>query len=111
MGNVVPYLVVFGCLAAVMGFFTWLKDVVRRRGLAGSAVQGALAACEEAIRITSHDSYHEVRAAADRQAPVAAPGDPFRPGGAVGGPRRSTAGLPKRRRGGLRRRFRFLFRR
>ncbi|WP_326800014.1 hypothetical protein OG946_35375 [Streptomyces sp. NBC_01808] len=111
MGDVVPYLVVFGCLVAVMGFFTWLKGVVRRRGLAGSAVQSALAACEEAIRITSHDSHHEVRAAADRRAPVAAPGDPFRPGGFAGGPRSPVAAPPGRRRGMPRRRFGFRFRR
>lgn len=70
MSEVVPYLVVSGCLIAVMGFFTWLKRLVLRRGLAGSALRGALASYEEAMRITSHESQIEIRAQADRQAPV-----------------------------------------
>ncbi|WP_216725738.1 hypothetical protein [Streptomyces sp. CNQ-509] len=78
MGDVVPYLAAGGCLLAVMGFLTWLKGVVRRRGLAGSAMRGALAAYEEAMRVTAHDSHHEVRAAAERQAPAGASGDPRR---------------------------------
>ncbi|AUH39002.1 hypothetical protein [Streptomyces sp. CMB-StM0423] len=78
MGEVVPYLVVGGCLLAVTGFLTWVKGVVRRRGLAGSAMRGALAAYEEAMRVTAHDSHHEVRAAAERQVPAGTPGDPRR---------------------------------
>ncbi len=70
MSEVVPYMVVSGCLIAVMGFFTWLKRLVIRRGLAGSALRGALASYEEAMRITSHDSHIEIRAQADRQTPV-----------------------------------------
>lgn len=70
MSEVVPYLVVVGCLIAVMGFFTWLKRLVIRRGLAGSALRGALASYEEAMRITSHESHIEIRAQADRQAPA-----------------------------------------
>jgi hypothetical protein len=70
MSEVVPYLVVSGCLIAVMGFFTWLKRLVLRRGLAGSALRGALASYEEAMRITSHESHIEIRAQADRQTPV-----------------------------------------
>lgn len=109
MGDVVPYLAVFGCLVAVMGFFTWLKGVVRRRGAAGSAMRGALAAYEEAMRVTSYDSHHEVRVAADRRADVGGPGDPLLPGAGAGGPRRAGAAPPgqRRRRGAVRRRFRF----
>ncbi|GAA2117705.1 hypothetical protein [Streptomyces synnematoformans] len=70
MSEVVPYLVVSGCLGAVMGLFTWLKRLVLRRGLAGSALRGALASYEEAMRITSHESHVEVRVQADRQTPV-----------------------------------------
>ncbi|WP_181788881.1 hypothetical protein [Streptomyces phytophilus] len=79
MGDVVPYLVLAGCLLAVTGFLTWLKNVLRRRGQAGSAMLGALAAYEEAMRVTAHDSHHEVRAQADRKAPAGTPGDPLRP--------------------------------
>ncbi|MEO3764786.1 hypothetical protein [Streptomyces sp. B8F3] len=103
MGDVVPYLVLCGCLVAVMGLLTWFKGLVRRRGLAGSAMRGALAAYEEAMRVTAHDSHHEVRAAAERQAPVGAPGDPRRPGG----PLRPGATPPRRKGGPRRRRFRF----
>jgi hypothetical protein len=74
--DLVPYLIVFGCLIAVMGFFTWLKGLMRRRGLAGSALRDALASYEEAMRITSHESHIEIRAQAERQAPIASPDDP-----------------------------------
>jgi hypothetical protein len=70
MSEVVRYLVVSGCLTAVMGFFTWLKRLVLRRGLAGSALRGALASYEEAMRTTSHESHIEIRAQADRRTPV-----------------------------------------
>lgn len=76
MSDVVPYLVLTGCLAVVMGFFTWLAVLARRRGSAGSAVRAALASYEEGMRITAHDAHHEVRAQADRQAPVVSPGSP-----------------------------------
>ncbi|MER7174084.1 hypothetical protein [Streptomyces mesophilus] len=70
MAEVVPYLLAFGGLIAVMAFFTWLKRLVLRRGLSGSALRGALASYEEAMRITSHESHIEIRAQADRQAPA-----------------------------------------
>jgi hypothetical protein len=76
VSEVVPYLAVLGCLGAVLGFFTWLKGAMRRRGVVGSAIQGALASCEEGLRITSHDSHYEIRAQADRRAPMASPDDP-----------------------------------
>ncbi|GAB2620416.1 hypothetical protein GCM10027168_60600 [Streptomyces capparidis] len=76
MSEVVPYLIGLACLGAVMAFLTWLKGVIRRRGLAGSAIAGALASYEEAMRITAHDSHHEVRAQADRKAPALSPDDP-----------------------------------
>lgn len=94
-----PYLVLIGCLAVVLGFLTWLKGVIRRRGTAGSALRGALASYEEAMRITAHDSHHEIRAQADRRAPVFSPGDPRWTGhgttDGAAGPARSS-----RRRGG-----------
>lgn len=90
MSEMVPYLIVFGCLVSVVGFFTWLKGVVRRRGLAGTAVTGALASYEEAMRTTAHDSHVEVRAQADRRAPILSP--TTRGGPAV--PRRAGRGEP-----------------
>ncbi|GAA2243826.1 hypothetical protein GCM10010232_33570 [Streptomyces amakusaensis] len=91
MSEAVACLVVSGFLIAVMGFFTWLKRLVLRRGLAGSALRGALASYEEALRITSHESHIEIRAQADRQAPVVS--DDPRWTGSPGGRR------PRRRRG------------
>ena len=86
MIEVVPYLIVIACLALVLAFFTWLKRVVRRRGLAGSAITGALTAYEEAMRITSHEAHQEIRAQAERQAPTASPDDPlWTPRGAMSG--------------------------
>ncbi|HZG02745.1 MAG TPA: hypothetical protein VE546_04035 [Streptomyces sp.] len=71
MGGLLPYLVVTGSLAAAMGFFAWLARVVRRRGVAGAAVRAAMAAYDEAFHVTAHDSHHEIRAQAERRAPVA----------------------------------------
>jgi len=87
MGGLLPYLVVTGALAAAMGFFAWLARVVRRRGVAGAAVRAAMAAYDEAFHVTAHDSHHEIRAQAERRAPVVSPDDPWRPG-------RSGAGRP-----------------
>jgi hypothetical protein len=37
-----------------------------------------MASYDEAFRVTAPESYYEVRAQADRQEPVGAPGDPWR---------------------------------
>lgn len=79
MSQLLPYLIVIGALAAVMGFFTWPASLVRRRGLAGSGVRAALASYEEAFKVTSHDSHHEIQAQAEAKSPTGAPGDPWRP--------------------------------
>ncbi|SCZ07738.1 hypothetical protein OG963_28825 [Streptomyces sp. NBC_01707] len=98
MGQFLPFLVVTGALAAVMGFFTWLAFVVRRRGLAGGAVRTAMASYEEAFRVTAHDSHYEIQAQAERKVPVAAPGDPWRPIRGGAGPRGEGGRSPVRRR-------------
>lgn len=73
-----PYLVFVGGLVVVLGGFTWLAVIIRRRGVAGSAMRAAMASYDEAFRVTAHESYYEVRAQADRREPVGAPGDPLR---------------------------------
>ncbi|MEW2128178.1 hypothetical protein AB0891_31180 [Streptomyces sp. NPDC007259] len=78
MDQFLPLLVCVGALAVVMGFLGWVAVRARRRGLAGSALQAAMASYDEAFRVTSHASYYEIRAQADRQAPMAAPDDPWR---------------------------------
>ncbi|MBO8199392.1 hypothetical protein ABZY93_23515 [Streptomyces smyrnaeus] len=100
MSAVVPYLVVSGCLIAVMVSFTWLKRLMLRRGLAGSALRGALASYEEAMRITSHESHIEIRAQADRRTPVVSD-DPGWTGHPAAGT--STARTRRSRRPGRRR--------
>jgi hypothetical protein len=108
MNQLLPFLVIAGSLAAVMGFFTWLASVVRRRGLAGAGIREAMASFEEAYKVTSHDSYYEIQAQARAQSPTATPGDPWRSGRDVSGstgadgrtpvPRRPTHGSGLRRR-------------
>ncbi|WP_405899041.1 hypothetical protein OG242_17390 [Streptomyces sp. NBC_00727] len=78
MDQLLPLLVCAGALAAVMGLLGWVAVRARRRGLAGSALQAAMASYDEAFRVTAHESYYEIRAQADRQAPMAAPDDPWR---------------------------------
>jgi hypothetical protein len=79
MGGFLPYLLVAGCLAAVMGGLARLASVARRRGMAGSAMRAALASHDEAFRVTAHDSHYEIQAQAERKAPIHSPDDPWRP--------------------------------
>ena len=86
---------------AVLGFFTWLAAVVRRRGLAGAAVRGALIAHDEVFHVTAHEAAYEIRAQAERKVPVVSPG------GRQGGAGRRTLlhrGRARRRRTSLLRR-------
>ncbi|MGW2522710.1 hypothetical protein ACWC09_38155 [Streptomyces sp. NPDC001617] len=73
MDALLPYVVVLGCLALVMGLFTWCARLIRRRGSAGGGLGAALAAYEEAFRATSHASHYEIRAQADRRNPLESP--------------------------------------
>ncbi|MCT2545881.1 MULTISPECIES: hypothetical protein [Streptomyces] len=104
MDEVVPLLVVVAALASVMGFFTWLAVVARRRGVAGSALSAALASYNEAYQGTAHQAYHEIRVQAERQVPVLSPDGAWRPLPGAEGVRRGRrpARRPSR---GLRRRF------
>ncbi|MEU2024992.1 hypothetical protein ABZ565_23040 [Streptomyces sp. NPDC016469] len=79
MAPFLPLLVSVGALAAVMGSLSWPAVRVRGRGLAGSAMRGALASYDEAFRVTAHESYYEIRAQANRRAPMASPDDAWRP--------------------------------
>ncbi|MFG3141502.1 hypothetical protein ACGFZA_35470 [Streptomyces sp. NPDC048211] len=79
MDELLSFLVFAGALAAVLGSFAWLAARVRRRGLAGSAMRAAMASYDEAFRVTAHDSYYEIQAQVERQAPMASPDDPWRP--------------------------------
>lgn len=109
MDAFLPFLISMGGLAAVLGLFVRLAARIRRRGLAGGAMSGALASYEEAFRVTAHESHVEIRAQAEREAPLLSPGDHWgrSPGEACRGgtenpsplqprPRRSCPGLRRR---------------
>ncbi|MEV5970002.1 hypothetical protein [Streptomyces sp. NPDC051921] len=70
MTDFLPLLVIALALAALLGLLARLAVVVRRRGTAGAAITAAMAAHDEAFRITAHESYVEVRAQAERRAPL-----------------------------------------
>ncbi|MGW2838776.1 hypothetical protein ACWCWD_13365 [Streptomyces sp. NPDC001493] len=97
MGVLLPLLIVAGCLAAVMGVLGLLAARVRRRGTAGAAIGAALASYEEAFRTTSYAAHQEIRAQADRQAPLPSPDGGRRPAATEYGPGGRT-GRPVRRR-------------
>ncbi|WP_329039568.1 hypothetical protein OHT61_17680 [Streptomyces sp. NBC_00178] len=102
MSDLLPLLVLLGALAVVAGFFTWLASHVRRRGTAGAAVTAAMAAYDEAFRVTAHDAHHEIRAQADRRAPLLSPDRPWESGRDGVHP---TWRRPRRVRPGFRRRL------
>ncbi|MEU9061145.1 hypothetical protein AB0D13_20395 [Streptomyces sp. NPDC048430] len=102
MSDLLPLLVLAGALAAVMGLFRWLASRVRRRGTAGAAISAALASYDEAFRVTAHDAHHEIRAQAERKAPLLSPDRPWETGRG-GGPssgERPRSRRPLRRRAG-----------
>ncbi|MFC8808297.1 hypothetical protein ACFYO6_08195 [Streptomyces anthocyanicus] len=78
MDALLPFMLLAGGLAAVLGSFTWLASRVRRRGLAGGAMGAALASYEEAFRTTAYASHIEIRAQAERRSPLLSPDDDWR---------------------------------
>ncbi|MFI8293485.1 hypothetical protein ACIGBL_30545 [Streptomyces sp. NPDC085614] len=76
MRDLVALLVLAVCLALVMGCLALLARHVRRRGTAGAALTAAMAAYDEAFRVTAHESHHEIQAQALRKAPLLSPGLP-----------------------------------
>jgi hypothetical protein len=105
MDAFLPFLISTGGFAAVLGLFVWLAARIRRRGLAGGAMSGALAAYEEAFRVTAHASHVEIRAQADRGAPLLSPDGHWGrgPGEATHAGPSPSPPRPRRARRGLRR--------
>lgn len=66
------YVVFLLGVAIALAGLTWFASWARRRGR-GSGVAGALAAYEEAYRITAHQSHHELRIAHDRKSETGSP--------------------------------------
>ncbi|KOX21223.1 hypothetical protein ADL06_25950 [Streptomyces sp. NRRL F-6491] len=99
-----PLRVIGAALAGTVGLPARLAVVVRRRGTAGAAIGAATAARDEAFRVTAHESYHEIRAQAERKAPVLSPDGPW--GGSAPLPRHREGHRPHRKnRPGRRSRF------
>ncbi|MBO1332854.1 hypothetical protein [Streptomyces sp. VRA16 Mangrove soil] len=80
MTALLPYLALLAFLALAVACLARLAARVRRRGTAGGAVTAALAAYEEAYRVTSHEAYTEMRARADRLSPLESPDGHWRSG-------------------------------
>lgn len=102
MNDLLPLLVLTVALLAVTGVFRLLVARVRRCGTAGAALTAALASYDEAFRVTAHDAHHEIRAQADRKAPLLSPDRPWETGRAAAartGPARRPG--PRRRAGRL----------
>ncbi|MCT9076507.1 hypothetical protein [Streptomyces fulvoviolaceus] len=70
MDQLLPLLIVVTALAVIMGLFALLARHVRRRGTAGGALRGALAAHDEAWHGTAADSYYEIQVQTNRKAPL-----------------------------------------
>ncbi|MEI5527995.1 hypothetical protein WB401_44490 [Streptomyces brasiliscabiei] len=75
MDAFLPFLIAVVGFAVALCPFVWLGARIRRRGAGGGAVSGALAAYDEAFRATAHASYVEIRAQAERRAPLLSPDD------------------------------------
>ncbi|MFD7920272.1 hypothetical protein ACFV3R_13730 [Streptomyces sp. NPDC059740] len=102
MDDLLPYLVLAAALAAVMALCRWFAALVRRRGTAGAAVTAALAAYNEAHRVTAYEAHQEMLAQAERQAPAVSPDGRWTPGQPVAAPDRRTAATRRPgRRGGF----------
>ncbi|QOV40846.1 hypothetical protein IM697_22135 [Streptomyces ferrugineus] len=98
MDAFLPFLVLIGGLAAVLGFFAWLAARIRRRGLAGGAMSAALASYEEAFRITAHEAHVEIQAQAERKAPLLSPDDHWGRSPGETGPLGAAGNRPHQRR-------------
>ncbi len=75
MDAFLPFLIAVVGFAVALVPFVWLGVRIRRRGAGGGAMSGALAAYDEAFRATAHASYVEIRAQAERRAPLLSPDD------------------------------------
>ncbi|MGI5215181.1 hypothetical protein [Plantactinospora sp. CA-290183] len=72
MGDVLGYLVVVCCLAAILGGLAWLGSRARRRGVGGE-VMGPF---EEIWHPAAERFRAEIRVQEERMVPMPSPGDP-----------------------------------
>ncbi|MDQ8702710.1 hypothetical protein RCO28_09440 [Streptomyces sp. LHD-70] len=110
MSEALPLLLIALGMLAVLAGCGWLAVHVRRRGAAGGGVSAAMAAYDEAFKVTSYEAHVEVQAQARRKSPLLSPDEEWRPVARPAGPTGAGGRLPRRvrsRRGllrGLRRR-------
>ncbi|MHC5795900.1 hypothetical protein ACVXZ4_07045 [Lacisediminihabitans sp. FW035] len=71
--NIPVGLLIVTTLAAVMVALGLLARGMRRRGGAGPAIGAAMAAYDEAMHSTAHDSFVEMQADDDRTVPMPSP--------------------------------------
>jgi len=62
-------------VVAVMISLGFLAVRIRRRGVAGPAIAAAMAAYDEAMHSTAHDTFVEMREQEDRTMSIPSPGD------------------------------------
>jgi hypothetical protein len=79
MTDLVPLVLLAVGLLAVLGGCTWLAVASRRRGAAGSAISAAMAAYDEALKVTSYEAHVEIQAQARRRTPLLSPDKAWRP--------------------------------
>jgi hypothetical protein len=78
MVDVVMTLSVIAGIAVVVVALVFVAIRVRRRGTAGPAISAAMAAYDEAMHSSAHDTFVEVQAQRDRKIAIPAPADPAR---------------------------------
>jgi hypothetical protein len=66
--------VVLAAVGAVMALLAVTARRIRRSGKSGPAISAAMAAYDEAMHSTAHDTFVEVQAQKDRTAAAPAPG-------------------------------------
>ena len=76
MAELVTAVVVVAIIAAAMVGLALLARRARRRGTAGSAIAGAMAAYDEGMHGTAHDAFVEMQEQDRRVTPVDAPDGP-----------------------------------
>lgn len=72
MSDLLMAVIVVAAIVLVMAGLTLLALWIRRRGKAGPAIGAAMAAYDEAMHSTAHDTFVEVQAQRDRTVPVTA---------------------------------------
>ncbi|MDI3421189.1 hypothetical protein [Streptomyces luteolus] len=95
MSDALPLLLIALGMLAVLSGCALLAVHVRRRGAAGGAVSAAMAAYDEAFKVTSYEAHVEVRAQARRKSPLLAPDEEWRPVVRPAGPTGARGRLPR----------------